>query len=361
MDEEYDVIVLGTGLTECILSGLMSTSGKKVLHMDRNNYYGGESASLTPLSDLYKQFEETLGSEDKYGKARDWNVDLIPKFIMANGELTKLLIHTNVTRYLEFKQIEGSYVYKAGVVHKVPSNDKEALASGLMGLFEKRRFKNFLVWAQGIDEKDPTTFQKVNPTKMTMEQVYSSFGLDQNTQDFTGHAICLHLDDEYKKKNSLDTIKRIQLYRDSLASYGGKSPYLYPLYGLGELPQGFARLSAVYGGTYMLNKPAEDIVMENGKVVGVTSEGQTAKTKMVIADPSYFPDRVIKVCKVVRAICLLKPAKRLQKVSGADPPSYQIILPNNQIGKSHGKYYVIPKRMFSCNTLIHSQISGEDS
>nr|KAF6359778.1 GDP dissociation inhibitor 1 [Myotis myotis] len=31
MDEEYDVIVLGTGLTECILSGIMSVNGKKVL------------------------------------------------------------------------------------------------------------------------------------------------------------------------------------------------------------------------------------------------------------------------------------------------------------------------------------------
>ena len=30
MDEEYDVIVLGTGLKECILSGLLSVDGKKV-------------------------------------------------------------------------------------------------------------------------------------------------------------------------------------------------------------------------------------------------------------------------------------------------------------------------------------------
>lgn len=46
MDTDYDVIVLGTGLTECILSGLLSVDGKKVLHMDRNDYYGAESASL---------------------------------------------------------------------------------------------------------------------------------------------------------------------------------------------------------------------------------------------------------------------------------------------------------------------------
>jgi Rab GDP dissociation inhibitor len=46
MDEEYDVIVLGTGLKECILSGLLSVDGLKVLHMDRNDYYGGDSTSL---------------------------------------------------------------------------------------------------------------------------------------------------------------------------------------------------------------------------------------------------------------------------------------------------------------------------
>ncbi|KAF4445588.1 RAB GDP-dissociation inhibitor, partial [Fusarium albosuccineum] len=44
MDEiakEYDVIVLGTGLTECILSGVFSVKGKKVLHIDRTDHYGG--------------------------------------------------------------------------------------------------------------------------------------------------------------------------------------------------------------------------------------------------------------------------------------------------------------------------------
>lgn len=53
MNEEYDAIVLGTGLKECILSGMLSVSGKKVLHVDRNKYYGGESASITPLDDLF--------------------------------------------------------------------------------------------------------------------------------------------------------------------------------------------------------------------------------------------------------------------------------------------------------------------
>lgn len=133
MDEEYDAIVLGTGLKECILSGMLSVSGKKVLHIDRNKYYGGESASITPLEELFAKFNRPAPGE-KYCRGRDWNVDLIPKFLMANGLLVKLLIHTGVTRYLEFKSVEGSYVYKAGKIAKVPVDQKEALASDLMGM-----------------------------------------------------------------------------------------------------------------------------------------------------------------------------------------------------------------------------------
>lgn len=49
----YDFIVLGTGITECVLSGILSMEGYKVLHLDRNDYYGGEGASLT-LSQVRK-------------------------------------------------------------------------------------------------------------------------------------------------------------------------------------------------------------------------------------------------------------------------------------------------------------------
>ncbi|CAF5031318.1 unnamed protein product, partial [Rotaria socialis] len=73
--------------------------------MDRNKYYGGESASMTPLEELYSKFNFPSPPSDT-GRGRDWNVDLIPKFLMADGLLVKLLIHTGVTRYLEFKCIE---------------------------------------------------------------------------------------------------------------------------------------------------------------------------------------------------------------------------------------------------------------
>ena len=45
----------------------------------------------------------------------------------------------------------------------------------------------------------------------------------------------------------------------------------------------------------MLDKPIEEIKYdEMGQACGVTSQGETARTKMVIGDPSYFPDKVKK-------------------------------------------------------------------
>lgn len=43
-------------LQECILSGLLSVAGKKVLHMDRNKYYGGASASLSPIDEVVNMY-----------------------------------------------------------------------------------------------------------------------------------------------------------------------------------------------------------------------------------------------------------------------------------------------------------------
>lgn len=119
----------------------------------------------------------------------------------------------------------------------MPVDQKEALASDLMGMFEKRRFRNFLMYVQDFQEQDPKTWKDFDPSTANMQALYNKFGLDNNTQDFTGHALALHRDDDYLNRPAIETIRRIKLYSDSLARYG-KSPYLYPMYGLGELPQG---------------------------------------------------------------------------------------------------------------------------
>jgi len=340
MEEDYDVIVMGTGLKECILSGLLSVDGLKVLHLDRNGYYGGSCASLQ-LNQLYEKYKARETPKTTLGASRDYNVDVVPKFIMSMGKLVKALLHTNVTRYLEFKSIGGSYVYRGGKVHKVPSDEGEALKSSLMGLFEKRRCAKFFLFAQEYKPEDPKTHNGYDLNKMTMAELYAKYSLEPDTIDFIGHAICLYLNDDYLKQPALESVLRMQLYFNSLSRYSNaKSPYLYPLYGLGELPQGFARLSAIYGGTYMLNAPIDHVVMEDGHAVGVQSSEDpkpVAKCKFIVADPSYFPDRVRCTGKVVRAICILShPVPNTDNAESA-----QIIIPQKQVGRRSDIYVSI--------------------
>jgi len=334
MDEQYDCIILGTGLKECILSGVLSVEGKKVLHMDRNSYYGGECASLN-LNQLYEKFKKGSTPSPDLGASRDYNVDIIPKFLMSCGMLVQILVKTDVTRYLEFKAVDGSYVFHEKSVHKVPSTATEAMTSALMGILEKRRCAKFLEWVGDWEENDPKTYKGLDPRKQTAKQIFDYFGLKPDTIDFVGHAMALHNNDAYiGEPSAVDTVKRIRLYGESVLRYGN-SPYIYPLYGLGEMPQGFARLSAIYGGTYMLNKPVEEIVYDaNGAVTGVKSEGEVAKCKFVVGDPSYFPDKVKKVGQVVSCICILN--HPIPNTNNAE--SCQIIIPQKEAKRNYDVY-----------------------
>lgn len=192
-----------------------------------------------------------------------------------------------------------------------------------MGIFEKNKLRKLLLFLLNYKEEDPSTHNGLNIHRDTMTTVYRKFGLDPESCEFIGHAMALYYDDSYLQRPAKETLDRIRLYCESLAAHGDSS-FIYPKYGLGELPQGFARsacwlrvpratpgvfpcsLSAIYGGTYMLRKPVDQIVYNaEGQVVGVCSEGETAKCKLVVADPSYFPDRVHQTGRVVRCICIL--------------------------------------------------------
>lgn len=238
-----------------------------------------------------------------------------------------------------------------------------------MGIFEKRRARSFLEWVGSFNLDDPETYKGtfllhepepllivllgLDMNNCTMKDVYDKFGLEDSTRDFIGHAMALYQTDDYinQKGTAKDCVDRIRLYVNSMARYG-KSPYIYPLYGLGELPQGFARLSAIYGGTYMLNTSVDEVLYENGKAVGIKAtmkergeEGEgmkfTTKAKKILADPSYFPDKVRPTGHLLKAICILN--HPIASTDNAD--SLQLIIPQSQVGRKHGEspYYTPPQ------------------
>lgn len=222
----------GTGLTECILAAILSCHGKKVLHMDRNDYYGGDCGSLSLEQTfakfkgfviiieikstyiffiLFKKhfclicichfifiyFRPDVKPPEKYGRSRDYNIDLVPKFPLSKGNIMKAIVHTGCTRYLEFHRCKGAYVTKKGKPFKVPSDAKEATSTELVGFFQKFKLKNFLEFVANVDPKNKGSWADFDLQKQPMSDVYKKYGLDKDTQEFCGHAMALHLNEEF--------------------------------------------------------------------------------------------------------------------------------------------------------------------
>lgn len=176
-----------------------------------------------------------------------------------------------------------------------------------------------------------------------MGQVFEKYGLATGTIDFIGHAVALQSNDQYLGQACGPTLKKCKLYVDSLMQYGG-SPFIYPLYGLGGLPEGFSRLSAINRGTYMLHTPIDGFEYgPDGKVCGVRSGDQVAKTPMVICDPSYAPATKHKVIrKIIRAICILgAPVPDTHDKDGKPAMSVQIIIPQKELKRQNDIYVMM--------------------
>ncbi|KAM1107590.1 hypothetical protein EV1_004294 [Malus domestica] len=138
------------------------------------------------------------------------------------------------------------------------SNYMEALKSPLMGLFEKHIACKFILYVQDYSETNPKTHEGMDLTRVTTRDLIAKYGLDDNNVDFIGHALALHKDDCYLNEPTLDTVKRMKVDFN-----------------------------------------------EEGKVIVVTSERETAKCKKVVCDPSYLPNKVRKVGKVARVIAIM--------------------------------------------------------
>lgn len=213
-----------------------------------------------------------------------------------------------MTRYLEFKSVDGSYTVKDKKVIKVPANEKEAITTSLLGFFEKRNFKNYLTYCNTATTYEGTTYELLKP-----------YNLDRTKENIIGYSICLYTDENWRNYSANDTLQKTKLYINSLKQYG-KSPYLYPTYGLGDLPQSFARLSAIHGGTYMLNVSNDDITSliknHRGPIIG---------------DPSYFPQYVTKVGEVIRCINIINHPLNSSNAC-------QIIIPHTEVNRKNNIY-----------------------
>lgn len=78
-------------------------------------------------------------------------------------------------------------------------------------------------------------------------------------------------------------VKRTKQFLQSLGRYGN-TPFLFPMYGCGEIPQCFCRLCAVFGGVYCLKRSIEAINIDHGRneFQSIICGGQTITAKTLV-------------------------------------------------------------------------------
>lgn len=366
LPNEYDVVVVGTGMTESIVAAAASRIGKRVLHLDSNEYYGGLWATFN-FDGLQKWIEDLQGpkrsddgpdvalqdgerflrtsneystvenieetwyiaseaelpvvlskdtqtghgnsdggsgdeksDEDKAEKKehvkqwsvdrirkeyRKFNIDLAPKLLFARGELVELLISSNIARYAEFRAVSRVATFMDGKLSQVPCSRADVFANKTVSVVEKRMLMQLLTscMEQGADSPEFDGFRD-----KTFLEYLKTKSLTPIVQHYVVQAIAMATE----KTSCRDGVNRTKHFLNSLGRYGN-TPFLWPMYGSGELPQCFCRLCAVFGGVYCLKRQLDGVVINGSKCSAIISGKQRISLEHLVLGQGHLPAEVV--------------------------------------------------------------------
>ncbi|XP_065058795.1 rab proteins geranylgeranyltransferase component A 1-like [Rhopilema esculentum] len=118
LPSEFDAIVLGTGLTESIVAAALSRIGKKVLHLDRNEYYGGQWATFSFEDFLvWIENQKNVADEDSRISTIE-NVDVVPIPKHDNS-----ISNISIKSYVRKKPLPVKENPSDGLQTEMPSSD----------------------------------------------------------------------------------------------------------------------------------------------------------------------------------------------------------------------------------------------
>ena len=215
-----------------------------------------------------------------------------------------------------------------------------------MGYFEKGRCKRFYTFCENYNPNDPNTTEGFDAREHTIADLFKKFSLDTNTTDFIGHAVCLYTNDNYMHDPAISLIERMNQYEGS-ANGPFSSPFVYPRFGSKEIIDGFLKLSAENGSKCMLNTNVDEIIMKDGKAVGIKIGTEIIESPVIIADPTYvvnMPKYVKKGKRIIRCVCVLNhPIANTGGVS-----SCHIVIPQKQIKHKSDIYITLTSNQHLC-------------
>ncbi|EPQ20698.1 Rab proteins geranylgeranyltransferase component A 2 [Myotis brandtii] len=218
-------------------------------------------------------------------EGRRFNIDLVSKLLYSQGSLIDLLIKSNVSRYAEFKNVTRILAFREGKVEQVPCSRADVFNSKELTMVEKRMLMKFLTFCLDY-EQHPGEYQEF--TQRPFSEYLKTQKLTPNLQHFILHSIAM----TEPSCLTVDGLKATKHFLQCLGRYGN-TPFLFPLYGQGEIPQCFCRMCAVFGGIYCLRHRVQCLVVdkESGRCEAVIDHfGQRIRAKYFIVEDSYLSE-----------------------------------------------------------------------
>lgn len=223
---------------------------------------------------------------------RYFNIDTTPKLVLSAGKMVDLIVASGVGNYLEFKSVDGVFHMTRATpssptqsskyeLWRIPSSKADIFNTKLFNAIEKRQLMKIIQYASdyGREVEQGSNILNLNEVELAKgrslhrpqnklkedialqdvtNQSFVEFLTQQNNkkplpirlQQFILHSLCLHSSDTISAHEGL-----LALFRHINASnrYGTTS-FLATVYGTSEFSQAFCRLSAVWGGIFMLGR-----------------------------------------------------------------------------------------------------------
>ncbi|CDW55399.1 Rab proteins geranylgeranyltransferase component A 1 [Trichuris trichiura] len=298
LPDAVDVVVLGTGLPECILAAACARVGLSVLHLDKNEYYGGFWASFTfeqmqqwvknhqdmivQNSEVSSPSSSVMNNEVEFRIEDDcWNlvpgakgmlitaficidkVDYV-QLIFAGGTSTDILIRSGVSQYVEFKSVDRvlTTCNENNIRSKVPLSRSQVFQSKEIDLTDKRLLMRLLLLCW---DYEMNAFKAV---------------VDYETK--------------YLYSIKLQFFRTVKKIMKSSGTFGCQTSFLWPMYGCGDLAQAFSRSCAVFGGVYCLRCPVEAWLTDekSGNVGAIVAQGKRIDCKYLVSSVEYIPRKL---------------------------------------------------------------------
>ncbi|KAJ2508754.1 hypothetical protein GGI11_006010 [Coemansia sp. RSA 2049] len=353
-NEEFDVVVLGTGPIEALVASELADQGRRVLHIERSPHYGGHYASLTPSAlldwasslstardrrlvprvELYcgdaaiaaeesrLQLEKAEDAEQArmalaglLENDRSYALELAPRLVRCRGKAIDTLVGAGVGEYLQFRGVDGNYIITGGsqpVARRVPESKEDVFAASWLSLIEKRKLMRLLGALDTASSTDDDGDDSKRDASFASVLAARPYALEGPILDALVYGVARQ--GRNRVLTAAEGFDAVRRYVGAMGRYG-RMAYLGALHGgCSEVAQAFCRLCAVSGGTYILDErpvlssPAGegsarrfDIQLRNG----------SARARSVVMDPTYAPEATVSAdpaATVSRALCVLDAA-----------------------------------------------------